>query len=147
MIAHVQNRDERRSLLVKDLRGDGGGKPRPRDHRADDIGDRLALPLVGVLEGAGREGVQGNFMAVVLDCLEGGSGDPRVDQDRHGEILGHHTESRAGQMLEVLRAMCGNAATPSLVEQYFAPGRFAGRTFIDLTPNDPYWIGELICWR
>ncbi len=45
-------------------------------------------------------------------------------------------------MLEVLRAMCGNAATPSLVEQYFAPGRFAGRTFIDLAPNDPYWIGE-----
>jgi len=57
-------------------------------------------------------------------------------------IMIAHTESRAGQMLEVLRAMCGNAATPSLVEQYFAPGRFAGRTFIDLAPNDPYWIGE-----
>jgi hypothetical protein len=53
-----------------------------------------------------------------------------------------HTEGRAGQMLEVLRAMCGNAATPSLVEQYFAPGPFAGRTFIDLAPNDPYRIGE-----
>jgi hypothetical protein len=45
-------------------------------------------------------------------------------------------------MLEVLRAMCGNAATPSLVEQYFAPGPFAGRTFIDLAPNDAYRIGE-----
>ncbi len=47
-------------------------------------------------------------MAVVLDCLEGGSGDPRVDQDRHGEILGHHTVRRRERLVvEVAESVVG----------------------------------------
>jgi hypothetical protein len=71
----VEDRDERGSLLVEDLGGDGSGEARPRNDRADDVADRLAFAVVGVLEGTARERIQGDLAAVVLDGLERGPRD------------------------------------------------------------------------
>lgn len=66
-------------------------------------------------------------MAVVLDGLEGGSGDPRVDQDRHGEILGHHTVRRRERLvIEVAESVVGPVGLDERLDVLECPIELSG---------------------